>query len=86
MADTYATTEAVAHCEYALTLLPDPVWVAKRGDDEIVVKISDDYYCFICPDDGRMPAWTHPSPPGGNEWVGDSETIGEALVVHFTRG
>lgn len=86
---TTAVRTAVAAGEYsldvrdALASLPDPVSLFVR--DSCVVKLSDDHYVVVSPDDARGSDWATDVIPAGDEWGVSFESVGPALLRHFTR-
>lgn len=86
MAETSATLQVNDDCRYALTLLPDRLFVIDGGD-ALVAKINDGYYVVVRPRDaaGGEPDWTDEVIPPGDNWVVTWEWVGSAEVAHFTR-
>lgn len=50
------------------------------------MKVSDDWFAVVAPDDGPDPDWTYNFVPDGPDWaISAQESVGAAVILHFTR-
>lgn len=53
--------------------------------DSLFVKISDDWFCSVGPDDDLGPDRFTEYVPTGDDWSVTFESLGTALLTHYTR-
>lgn len=64
-----------------------PTQTVQTVDDTHLLRISDDHYCIVSPDDQpACPKWvTRALPPDGPEWGYSFEQVNSAVLRHVTR-